>query len=78
MVAGMSYFRVKWRRLPAAYRVFLRDHLAPGGTIVISNCEIRWSTTGLGERYVFQHGAVGARPWRSSATAASGSATTSR
>jgi hypothetical protein len=59
MVAGMSYFRVKWRRLPAAYRDFLRDCLAPGGTIVVSECELRWPTTRIGERYVFQHGALG-------------------
>jgi hypothetical protein len=59
MVAGMSYFRVKWRRLPAAYLAFLRDCLAPGGTVIVSECEVRWPTTRVGERYVFQHGAVG-------------------
>jgi hypothetical protein len=59
MVSGMSYFRVKWRRLPAAYRDFLRDCLAPGGAIVVSECELRWPTTRLGERYFFQHGALG-------------------
>jgi hypothetical protein len=59
MIAGMSYFRVKWRRLPPAYRDFLRDCLAPGGTIVVAECGLRWPTTRIGERYVFQHGAVG-------------------
>ncbi|TDC84022.1 hypothetical protein [Actinomadura sp. 7K507] len=59
MIAGMSYFRVKWRRLPAAYRGFLRDCLAPGGTIIVTDCGLRWPTTRIGERYVFQHGAYG-------------------
>jgi hypothetical protein len=59
MVAGMSYFRVKWRVLPPAYRAFLRDCLEPGGTVIVSDCEIRWPTTRVAERYVFQHGALG-------------------
>ncbi|TMR94649.1 hypothetical protein [Nonomuraea basaltis] len=59
MIGGMSYFRIKWRRLPRAYRDFLQDCLAPGGTLVISDCGLRWPTTRIGERYVFQHGALG-------------------
>ncbi|MEU8804529.1 hypothetical protein [Spirillospora sp. NPDC048819] len=59
MIAGMSYFRVKWRRLPAAYRDFLRGCLAPNGTVIVTECELRWPTTQVGERYVFQHGAYG-------------------
>jgi hypothetical protein len=59
MIAGMSYFRVKWRRLPDAYRRFLRDRLAPGGTLVVSECGLCWPTTRIGERYLFQHGAFG-------------------
>jgi hypothetical protein len=59
MVAGMSYFRVKWRRLPTAYRAFLRERLAPDGTVVVAECAQRFPTTRVGERYVFQHGALG-------------------
>ncbi|MFI0450238.1 hypothetical protein [Actinomadura sp. 6N118] len=59
MIAGMSYFRVKWRRLPPAYRRFLRQCLAPGGTLVISEGGLCWPTTRIAERYVFQHGALG-------------------
>lgn len=59
MVAGMSYFRVKWRRLPKAYERFLRDCVAPGGAVVTVECGQTWPTTRIGERYVFQHGAVG-------------------
>ncbi|MEV4084762.1 hypothetical protein AB0J43_31325 [Nonomuraea fuscirosea] len=55
----MTYFRVKWRRLPAAYRHFLQSSLAPGATLVVVDCQLRWPTTSVGPRYVFQHGALG-------------------
>lgn len=59
MVAGMSYFRVKWRGLPEPYRRFLREHLAPGGTVVTVECGLHWPTTQVADRYFFQHGALG-------------------
>ncbi|WP_329246895.1 hypothetical protein OG417_52540 [Actinoallomurus sp. NBC_01490] len=59
MVAGMSYFRVKWRRLPEAYERFLRERLAPGGMVISVECGLSWPTTRIGERHVFQHGALG-------------------
>lgn len=59
MIAGMSYFRVKWRRLPGPYREFLRTHLPRGATVVVLDCTLRWPTTLVGERHVFQHGALG-------------------
>jgi hypothetical protein len=59
MIAGMTYFRVKLLRLPEAYRAFLSDCLAPGGTVVIVDCTLRWPTTALGDRHVFQFGAPG-------------------
>lgn len=59
MVARMAYFRVKWLRLPAAYRSFLADCLEPGGTVVITDCRLRWPTTRVADRYVFQFGALG-------------------
>jgi hypothetical protein len=59
MIRRMGYFRYKYRQLPAAYRTFLREHLAPGGTVVVVDCAERWPTTNLGPRQVFQHGAVG-------------------
>jgi hypothetical protein len=62
MVAGMSYFRIKWRRLPPAYERFLREHLAAGGTIVTVECGLQWPTTRIGQRHVFQHGALGGAP----------------
>lgn len=59
MVSRMMYFRLKWRRLPAAYRDFLAGALEPGGTIIVPQCRQDWATTRIGERHVFQHGAVG-------------------
>jgi hypothetical protein len=43
MIAGMTYFRVKWHRLPLAYRRFIRDRLSPGGLLVIADCTLRWA-----------------------------------
>ncbi|HEX6357623.1 hypothetical protein [Actinophytocola sp.] len=59
MISRMGYFRYKYRNLPAAYAAFLREHLAPGGTVVVTDCTERWPTTTIGPRQVFQHGAVG-------------------
>jgi hypothetical protein len=59
MIAGMTYFRVKWHRLPEAYRRFIHEHLAPGGRIVVVDCTLRWPTTRIDDRYVFQFGALG-------------------
>lgn len=59
MIRRMSYFRYKYRTLPDAYARFLRENLAPGGTVVVVDCTERWPTTEVGPRQVFQHGAVG-------------------
>ncbi|MFF9408164.1 hypothetical protein ACF1B0_21965 [Streptomyces anandii] len=59
MISGMTYFRIKWQRLPFAYRRFIREHLAPGGLLVTVDCTLRWPTTRIDDRYVFQFGAPG-------------------
>ncbi|MES4908614.1 MULTISPECIES: hypothetical protein [unclassified Streptomyces] len=59
MIAGMTYFRVKWHRVPTAYRRCVRDHLAPGGMVIAVDCTLRWPTTRVADRYVFQFGALG-------------------
>jgi hypothetical protein len=59
MIRRMGYFRYKYQQLPAAYEEFLRENLAPGGTVLVVDCEERWPTTNAGPRQVFQHGAVG-------------------
>jgi hypothetical protein len=55
----MTYFRVKRRTLGRAFSEFLRECLDPGGTILLSDCRLRWPVTRLGDRHVFQFGAVG-------------------
>ncbi len=59
MIHKMAYFRVKWRRLPAAYARFLTSRLGRGASLVILNCELSWPVTLAGERHVFQFGAPG-------------------
>lgn len=59
MTGLISYFRWKFRRLPQAYREFIRSSVAPGGTVYIVECSRRWPTTRVGERHVYQFGALG-------------------
>jgi hypothetical protein len=59
MIARMTYFRVKFLRLPQPYRAFLASCLAPGGIVVLVDCTVTWPTTTVGDRHVFQFGALG-------------------
>ncbi|NVJ21192.1 hypothetical protein HUW62_08180 [Myxococcus sp. AM011] len=59
LLRGLTHFRVKRRRLGAAYVRFLEDVLEPGATLFVSECELRWPTLRQGERHVFQQGALG-------------------
>jgi hypothetical protein len=59
MLGYITYFRFKYRRLPPTYRDLVTETLAPNGTIVVVECGRRWPVTRLGDRHVFQFGAVG-------------------
>jgi hypothetical protein len=59
MAERMSYFRIKWRRLPEAYAAFVNNHLAPDGTVVLINDHSTWPVTRVGPRHVFQAGGLG-------------------
>ena len=59
MIPRMAHFRAKRLRLGDTYERFLRDVLAPGRTILLTECERRWPTTQVGERHVFQLGGLG-------------------
>jgi hypothetical protein len=59
MIQRMTYFRVKRMRLGAAYERFLADHLEPGGMVLLVECTLSWPTTKVGDRHVFQQGALG-------------------
>ena len=58
--AQAAYLRLKWRRLPEAYREFIRSRLTPGGTIFITGCDYHWPTRQLGKNHFFQLGGYGA------------------
>lgn len=59
MLSAMSYFRLKHRALPLAYREFLLRSLAPNATIYINACTRDWPVTRTGDRSFYQFGAVG-------------------
>ncbi|MFP5306833.1 MAG: hypothetical protein ACLGI7_13540, partial [Gammaproteobacteria bacterium] len=59
MLGLITYFRFKYRRLPAAYVRFLENCLAPAGLIVIVECAQRWPVTRVSDRHFYQFGAVG-------------------
>lgn len=59
LVERVAYFRVKSRRLSTAYKRFLQTVLAPGGTIILLECDCSWPTTRVDDRHLFQFGGVG-------------------
>jgi hypothetical protein len=59
MVARMTYFRLKWQRLPEAYARFLTTRLAPGAPVVLVEDRSQWPVVRIGDRHVFQTGAQG-------------------
>ncbi|TCK33656.1 hypothetical protein B0G84_7945 [Paraburkholderia sp. BL8N3] len=59
MLGAMSYFRLKHRALPLAYREFLLRNLAPGATVFIDACTRSWPVTRTSERSFYQFGATG-------------------
>jgi hypothetical protein len=59
MIQLMTYFRVKRLRMGEGYEKFLRERLTPGGTIYLVECTRQWATTKVGDRHIFQFGALG-------------------
>jgi hypothetical protein len=59
MIQRMTYFRVKRLRLGEAYERFLEEMLMPGATLFLAECGLTWPTVQVGDRHVFQHGALG-------------------
>jgi hypothetical protein len=64
MAERMSYFRVKWSRLPDAYAAFVESHLAPGGTVVVINDSSSWRWPGSVRGMSFRPVGVAARRQR--------------
>ena len=59
MARRMAYFRVKRQRLGKMYERFLEENLSEGATLFVAECGLKWPTTRVGERHVFQFGALG-------------------
>jgi hypothetical protein len=59
MLQTMSYYRLKYRRLPSAYRNALERWLPRGATLYVVDCTRRWPVLRTGARSVFQFGALG-------------------
>ncbi|HXJ80501.1 MAG TPA: hypothetical protein VMS64_17705 [Candidatus Methylomirabilis sp.] len=58
----MAYFRVKRLRLGATYERFIEDTVAPGGTIIVVECQLSAPAAKVGERHFFQTGGLGDIP----------------
>jgi hypothetical protein len=59
MLEGMAYMRLKRLQLGHPYARFLKEHLAPGGTIIQVECTRDWRVRPVGERAYFQFGCLG-------------------
>ena len=59
MVRVADFVRIKLLGLPACYRTFVRDRLAPRGTLVLVNCTYAWPQIELSERVHLQVGGLG-------------------
>lgn len=59
MARRMAYFRVKRLRLGKTYERFLEENVSDGATLFVAECGLKWPTTRVGERHVFQFGALG-------------------
>ncbi len=59
MLDSMTYLRLKRLRLGEVYRRFITDRLAPGGTIIVLECQRDWPSTTLADRAYFQFGCLG-------------------
>ena len=55
----IAYFRTKKLRLGAWYERFISERLAPGGMLLIFDCQKSWQAVTLGERHYFQLGGDG-------------------
>jgi hypothetical protein len=59
MARRMAYFRAKRLRLGEAYERFLEENLSEDATLFVAECTLKWPTSRVGERHVFQFGALG-------------------
>jgi hypothetical protein len=59
MARHIAYFRVKRLQLGDTYERFLEENLSEGATLFVAECGLKWPTTRVEKRHVFQFGALG-------------------
>jgi hypothetical protein len=60
LVANACLIRIRLLALPAPYRTFIQEHLAPGGTLLLAEGTYSWPQTKLGDGVWLQIGGLGA------------------
>jgi len=60
IVQVADFVRIKLHDLPACYRAFISDRLAPDGSLVLVECAYPWPQIALDERIFLQIGGLGA------------------
>lgn len=58
-VDSVGYFRIKKLALGEWYEKFISERLAPGGRLIIIDCEYQWPVSKMGDRHYFQFGGAG-------------------
>lgn len=58
-VGMVGYFRVKKRKLGKWYEKFIRERLAPGGSLLVIDCNRKWPVKKIGDKSFFQFGGMG-------------------
>lgn len=59
MIEKMGYFRLKKTKLGKSWEDYIRRSLAPGGTIIIYECNYPWLVYRLGQNHTYQIGGLG-------------------
>jgi hypothetical protein len=60
LVRFVHFVRVKLHEIPDCYLEFISARLAPGGTVILIDCDYRWPQYVLAERQYVQVGGLGA------------------
>lgn len=58
-VKNIAYFRIKKLELGEWYQKFIEERLAPGGQLIIVDCDFKWPVKKMGDRHYFQFGGAG-------------------
>ncbi|HEX9746586.1 MAG TPA: hypothetical protein VGB30_14300 [bacterium] len=59
LIKQLMFIRLKYAKLPEAYRVFIRDRLIDNAPVIILHCGYRWHRAKIGENCYWQLGGLG-------------------